>query len=742
MLAVRVFHRLSFVLLAICLLVASVSAADPPITPVAKSSSAGDETELDKFFRDMLSSTAYRLYDRKTAAVFLLKRGGPEGIKQVITVLENNEDSQGQLAVAEALVEVKLDHRPPAFVELLIVALSAEDENLRQAAAVAVADYKLEVLDQLSGIILQLDPATTETTQMAAVAAVERIQDKKSAQILIQALDDENPLVSARCRQGLEKLTGIPRGDDNDAWRKWWEQNKDKKLDVWKDLFIAALIDQNRELRSEIKQLRDQLRNQIQVRWTRAQDKGKFLRELLANPLENVRLQAMDLARDLPIGTFPDQLRIDIRKLLTDSSSPVRALAAELLRDLRDTQSAIIFLDRLSQETDHPEVRASFAEALGYIGGVKAVEPLIGLLADPDPLVVGKAASALGNLASADDVGPLKDSVVQALLDQYQKTSPTTNGADARLRSDILSAMGKVGSSSFRPHFLQALNDDSPLSRIAALEGLRSLPPNGHSKETLDAILSLLVDNDRGVRLEVVTSLDYLADLGALKALGKRLDPNVEPDVYVRDEVWRVITNLLDKADLDTLDDWERKAVVVDVPERHEQVLGILESKLAEDQSNSVRLIEVREKLGDYRESLKGWEAAAEKYRLAYEQAKTIFDQSISQTRDGLALKLLKALLNQGDFDKAVEHLNAITAAYPSLDGKALNLTLEYLQSRLEPPVVPKNIVTALELISVLEKAHLSGLARPPLSDTYSNLKAEVEALDLRRNSDKDPGTS
>ncbi len=737
--AVRVFHSLSLALLTICLLAAPVSAADPLITPAAEPLSPENNQEFE-FLCGVLRSPAYILDHRRTAALLLLGRGWPEGIDEVLTVLENNEDSQGQLAVAEALAEAfpELGLLRNRFLEPLIAALSAEDEDLRQAAAWAVANYNLEVLPQLSRIILQPDLATTETTRLAAVAAVERIKDKKSAQILIEALDDENPQLSARCRQGLQYLTSIRFGDDNAAWRQWWQQYKDKELAEWRELFIAALMNQNRELQKRAELLAEQLRSQIEVRWENAQDKAQLLEKFLDNPLEDVRLQALFLAkRDLAPGAFPEELRGNIRELLADPFPPVRVLAAELLRDLRDKQSAKILLEQLPQETD-PGVRASFADALGYIGGAEAVQPLIELLADPDPLVVGKAASALGNLASAEDVGPLKASIVQALLDQYKETAPTTNGADARLRSDILSAMVQVGSSSFRPLFLQALNDSSALSRIAALEGLQSLSPDNSRKETLAAIRSLLVDHDRGVRLEVLRALEYFADLGALEALEKRLAPNVELDDDERDAVWRVIINLLAKAGLDILNKWERKAVVVDDPERHEQVLGILEVKLAEARTNPVRLIEVREKLGDRFETLKSWEAAAMKYRLAYDQAKTIPAPSILDTRDRLALKLLKALLNQGDFDQAVEHLGAIAVAPSLLEEDALNLALDYLQTRLDLPVASKNIAAALELISVLENAHLPGLSRPPLSDRLDQLKTKT--LNLRQSSNKEPG--
>lgn len=725
---VRVLHRLCLALLAICLLAPSVSADDPPINTVAEPLSAENKRDFE-LYRQILTGQTYPLNLRRTAAIRLFQHGWPEGINSVLRALGNDEDSLGQLAVAEALAETlpDLDRLPDRFVDPLIAALSAEDENLRQAAASALANYKLNVLDKLREILLQSDPATGEAARLAVVAAIERIKDKKSAQILIAALDDENPQLSARCRQGLERLTGIRPGDSNAAWQQWWQQYKDKNLAELRELFIAALMDRDRESQNTIKQLRDQLQSQIEVRWDTAQDKAQLLEKFLNNPLQDVRLQALFLAkRDLDPGAFPEDLRVNIRKLLTDPSPPVRVLAADVLRDLRDKQSAKIILEQLPKETD-PGVRASFADALGYIGGAGAVQPLIKLLADPDSLVVGKAASALGNLmASAEDVGSQKSSVVQALRDRYQKTIPN-NGADARLRSDILSAMGEVGSSSFHQLFLLALNDKSAPSRIAALEGLRTTPPNNSRKETLDAIRLLLDDPYRGVRLEVLTTLEYLTDLGALEALGKRLDPNVEPDADMQDAVWRVITSLLTKADLGTINDWERKTVVFDVPERHEQVLGILEAKLVEARTTPVRLIEVREKLGDYRESLKGWEAAASKYRLAYDQAKTISDQSISHIRDRLALKLLKALLNQGDFDQAVEHLSSIA----SVQEEALELTLDHLQSSLEPPIASKNIDAAIELISVLEKAHLSALSRSPLSKRLGQIKAD--ALKLRQ---------
>ena len=422
----RVFGGFCSALLVLCLASSALFAADEQIISIAKPLSGENKRDFEKIYLPILTGQAYPVNLRRTVAISLLEHNWVQGISEMVAVLEDNGDPQGQLAVAEALAEglAKLDSRPAAFVEPLFTALSAKDENLRQAAALAIANYNSQVLQRLNDIILEPDPINSEAMRLAAVTAVERIKDKKSVQILIGALDDENPQLSARCRQGLEQLVGISFEDDNAAWRQWWQQNKDKDLAEWRLLHLTALMDQNGELRKEIKQLSDQLRSQIEIRWRNAQDQAGLLDELLGNPLDDVRLQALYLSKDLLSGAFPAQLRNKIRQAITDTSAPVRALAAELLRDLRDKQSATILLEQLAQESE-PKVRASFADALGYVGGAEAVQPLIDLLADPDPVVVGKAASALGNLASSEDVGLLKASIVEVLSERYEKTIPT-----------------------------------------------------------------------------------------------------------------------------------------------------------------------------------------------------------------------------------------------------------------------------------------------------------------------------
>lgn len=679
-------------------------------------------TEFD-FASRILTGRTFPVDVRQDAAALLLRRDWPQGPGLIAAILLDSDDPQGRLAVAAALAETlpQLDSLPEDFIDPLLATLSAKDQKLRDTAALALANYGRITLTQLGRMILQPEPDTPETTQLAAVAAVERIKDKTSAKILIDALDDNNVQLSSRCRQGLEHLTGIRFGQSNAAWRQWWQQYKDKDLAEWLQLYILALDSQNLQLRTRVSLLAEQLKKQIEFRWLNAQDKAKFIEQLLANPLEDVRLQGLTLSRNLfQPGPFPANLQDRLRQMIADESPPVRSLAAELLRDLRDSQAGKIILTRLPDEAD-PRVCASFARALGYLGGVEVVQPLINLLADPSPLVVAGAASALGTLASSQDLGSGRSDIVQALLARYEK-SALANGSDVTLRGEILSAMVRLNSPAFRPVFVQALQESSALTRARAVEGLRTLPPDNRRKQTLDAVQPLLADPDRGVRLEALRTVEDLGGPGELPILEARLDPKLELDPDVRQEVWRVILLILAKADIPTLTAWRQK-ITDDDPERQEQLLSHLETRLSQANPTSPDLIGVREKLGDALTRLGRWEPATGKYGLAFDQA-SVAAHDDTELRARLALKLLDALLHQGDFSQALAHIQDVTRSL-QIEQQALTKALDYLQALLDAG----SAASAAQLLAVLDQGSLPSLRKEPLKDRFELIKAQTRTL-------------
>ena len=715
----RIPNRTLLLLFISFTLISASALAQDGISPAAPEPG---NTEFD-FASRILTGRTFPIDVRQDAAALLLRRDWPQAPGIIAEILLDSDDPQGQLAVAAALAETlpQLDSLPEDFIEPLLATLSAKNQKLRDTAALALANYGRITLAQLGRLILQPETETPEATRLAAVAAVERIKDKTSAKILIDALDDNNVQLSARCRQGLEHLTGIRFGQSNAAWRQWWQRYKDKDLAEWLQLYILALDNQNLQLRTRAALLAEQLKKQIEFRWLSAQDKTRLLEQLLSNPLDDVRLQGLALSRNLfQPGPFPANLQDRLRQMVADESAPVRSLAAELLRDLRDSQAGKIILARLPEETD-PRVRASFARALGYVGGSEVVQPLIDLLTDPSPLVVAGAASALGTLAGSADLGTSKAAIVQALLARYEK-SALANGSDVALRGEILSAMVRVNSPAFRPVFVQALQESSALTRARAVEGLRTLPPDDLRKQTLTAIEPLLADPDRGVRLEALRTVEKLGGPQELPILEVRLDPKVELDPDVRQEVWRVILLILGKADLPTLNAWQKK-ITDDDPERQEQLLRHIENKLSQANPPSPDLIAVREKLGDALARLGRWEPATDKYGLAFDQASVAAPDN-TDLRGRLALKLLDALLHQGDFSQAIAHIQDVTGSLP-IEPDALAKTLDYLQSLLDSA----NAASAAELVSVLDKAALPSLRKDPLKDRFKLLQEQTRTL-------------
>ena len=721
----RLFHVAAWVVLALWVLCPRPAPAQQAVNSGDGSSADSNQRELG-FLRNSLYGEMFPVEHRRDAAVLILQQW-PQAWNDIVIVLGNTQDPGGQTAAARALAEVLpgLDPLPEQFIKPLIGALSAKDEKLSLYCGHALASYGTIVLPELERLILEPGPDVVESARMAAVVAVERIKQKKSAEILIRALDDQNVQLSARCRFGLENLTGISFGDDNGAWQLWWRKYKDKDQAEWLRLYIDALKNQNRQLVGENAATRGELRRQIQARWQGSNNKPELLKELLANILADVRSRVLILAQELPREALDEQLKEKIRSMVvSDSSAEVRSLATDFLRDLRDKPAAKIFLTRLSSETD-PVVRSHLAQALGYVGGAETVQPLIDRLADPSPVVAGEAAAALGNLASAGSLVSLRPAIVTALLDSYENVLPDNGGA-VKLRSKLLLAMVGVGSPSFREIFLAALGDESAQTRADAVEGLRRLPLDGNRKVTLAAIRPLLADEDRGVRLGVLAAMKELADVDELPNLENRLDASVETDAGVRKEVWRVIAGLLGKADFHTMQIWGQKSVVDGDVERREQVLSIMESKLTEMPGSEALLIDVRKTLGDTYGQMDRWQSAARKYEQAYVLTGP---DSPAKLREELALNLLEALLRQEAFDQAGKHLAVISSEHSQLlQQQALVQTLSYLEDRFQQAENSKKLDRVLIMISGLENSELPGLSSGPMAARLTALKTDALA--------------
>jgi HEAT repeat protein len=126
------------------------------------------------------------------------------------------------------------------------------------------------------------------------------------------------------------------------------------------------------------------------------------LKILLKDPSLDVRLAAIKAIGKMP--PLAQQSIPELLRLLQDPNSEVRFYAARAFGDLGTAaQTAIPELEKRLTH-DNPEVRGEAAIALGRIGAGSAKSKLLGLLADPDPLVRRSAIMSLGVLQESPQV--------------------------------------------------------------------------------------------------------------------------------------------------------------------------------------------------------------------------------------------------------------------------------------------------------------------------------------------------
>jgi HEAT repeat protein len=144
-------------------------------------------------------------------------------------------------------------------------------------------------------------------------------------------------------------------------------------------------------------------------------------------------------------------------------------------RQRRDEENFKILLRQLHH--DGMSYRIKAAEALGYTGDCRAVEPLIVLLSDPATELVWVTAQSLGRLRDPRAVDPL---------------IPLLQDRDRWVRRGAARALGEIGDSRAVEPLLPLLADRRADVRTAAAEALGRIG----EPAALDPLNRLLEDED------------------------------------------------------------------------------------------------------------------------------------------------------------------------------------------------------------------------------------------------------
>lgn len=217
------------------------------------------------------------------------------------------------------------------------------------------------------------------------------------------------------------------------------------------------------------------------------------------------------------------------------------------------------------------EVRESAAWALGQIGGVEVVSPLVNALKDNDPRVRETAARSLGQIHFQRDV--------MASIDRFADTNELNKGKEQLLRSlkdkelnvraAAAASLGNYSSPEVASALVAMMNQDDPGVRSSAAIGLGEC--NIASSEVVLGLIKLLKDSDFWTRTCASKSLGKLHDTRAVGAIVPLLK---DMNSSVRASAVRALGELAELGEGHPAD-WEEVLIELEIPaseDRSEEV--------------------------------------------------------------------------------------------------------------------------------------------------------------------------
>ena len=278
------------------------------------------------------------------------------------------------------------------------------------------------------------------------------------------------------------------------------------------------------------------------------------LNRALNDPDTRVRLKAIDV-----LGTIQDPSSVDPLLSKIDDRERIVGLAAiEALGALKDSR-ATGPISKLLTKTD-PNLRMTAVSALGDIGSVGCVEILSGCLNDENRFVRAAAILALKNVGDPSVIDPLTQALVREVQDNalgslivyvldnldpdWEKDESTDQAIlnlisefkDEKLtetkRRSIAATFARINrhwtdedwADSLKGEFLESLNDENPLVREAAAQGLGEL----RDERMFGPLSRALTDEpDWSVRCDILYALGEIKDKRAVGMLCRSLKDSI-----------------------------------------------------------------------------------------------------------------------------------------------------------------------------------------------------------------------
>jgi len=481
---------------------------------------------------------------KREAALLLLTRTYPQAAKLAWEFLTDKTNQPARIAIAEAIAESGITRAE--FVKPLLEMLTGAEPALRVPAANALSAFKDAGVPE-EFIRLVTNRKTDRAVRLAVIGAMQRIFDKKAINTLVGLLHDPDEGIRNAACDSLAKLTNIRGfGRNPRLWRKWWQENKDKKRSDWLADLAESVVRTNLQLERENADLRARLAAAMRdlCAATPPASRDALLTGMLKDPVAEVRLVGAQLIRQRTGNAkpLPEPLRQQIRGLLSDKAPGVRREAALLLSRLNDSHATSLLAARLQTEQAW-QVREAIYQGLGLLRDPKVWDLFLDGIAEKDDRVATAAAAALALVAEKNGISVAQRAkAATALKKRYlQSTAPEA----APLREALLAAMGQLKEKRLLGLIKKALKDPSAAVRLSAIKALETIG----NKDNADAIAPLTADPDRGVRLAAILAIRHFGSFEHLETVLTRTHARLEPDEAIRQQAWAVVMELLKGAE-------------------------------------------------------------------------------------------------------------------------------------------------------------------------------------------------
>ncbi|QNN22596.1 HEAT repeat domain-containing protein [Planctomycetales bacterium ZRK34] len=417
------------------------------------------QRELEHLLDDLRDANL-DLDRRQRAALILLDHGWPAAIASMKQTLGHARDPLVQRAIARAVN--RADQPDPQLIEPLMKLLNAEDPDLRRDVAGGLSRFNDPNLTRQL-IDLASDDTESSTRRLGAIEALAQQRQPKVVAALVRLTTTGSQPLRDAAFEALAKLTGLTDlGKDPAAWQRWWVRNGKLPTPRWLAMLMQNLSAQSADLNRRLAKRTERLTQTYNNLYDATDEKGRgaILQQMLADELIELRLLALSLIerRVLNAQTIPDEVRVGMRKRLTDRDPAVRAKSATLLENVADTEAATLVIDLLLGESD-PKAQSAYLALLARLPQREAVNPALLLLQRDDV----RAAAATFLLAAVEKKLLTESQVDSALaVAREQMLSEAPEPA-------VIKLIGKIGDKSDQKRLVQLLTHEDPQVRLAAV---------------------------------------------------------------------------------------------------------------------------------------------------------------------------------------------------------------------------------------------------------------------------------